>query len=79
MMGQDHKDPHRHIAPNFTPKALSTYTSLKQIIILGHINKWEWLSKKPIALRILARDMNLETSQTVFLGSYLCCARGLGI
>jgi cytochrome P450 family 710 subfamily A protein len=72
MMGQDHKDLRRRIAPNFTPKALSTYTSLQQIIILDHIRKWERLSKKkPIALRILARDMNLETSQTVFVGPYL--------
>uniref|UniRef100_A0A2N9EFI6 C-22 sterol desaturase n=1 Tax=Fagus sylvatica TaxID=28930 RepID=A0A2N9EFI6_FAGSY len=68
MMGQDHKDLRRRIAP----KALSTYTSLQQIIILDHIRKWERLSeKKPIALRILARDMNLETSQTVFVGPYL--------
>ena len=68
MMGQDHKDLRRWIAP----KALSTYTSLQQIIILDHIRKWERLSKKkPIALRILARDMNLETSQTVFVGPYL--------
>ncbi|KAF5475159.1 hypothetical protein F2P56_006994 [Juglans regia] len=75
MMGQDHKDLRRRIAPNFTPKALSTYTSLQQIIILDHLKKWVRLSSqsvmKPIALRNLARDMNLETSQTVFVGPYL--------
>ncbi|KAF8030938.1 hypothetical protein BT93_D0203 [Corymbia citriodora subsp. variegata] len=80
MMGQDHKDIRRRIAPNFTPKALSTYTSLQQIIILKHLKRWVDLSSPPaaagepskaIALRLLARDMNLETSQTVFAGPYL--------
>lgn len=77
MMGQDHKDLRRRIAPNFTPKALSTYTPLQQIIILKHLKRWVDLSSPPaaageqpkaIALRLLARDMNLETSQTVFAG-----------
>ena len=74
MTGQDHKDLRRRIAPNFTPKALSTYTALQQIIILDHFKKWERLSSsssEPISLRLLARDMNLETSQTVFVGPYL--------
>ncbi|XP_010052069.2 cytochrome P450 710A1 isoform X1 [Eucalyptus grandis] len=80
MMGQDHKDLRRRIAPNFTPRALSTYTSLQQIIILKHLKRWVHLSSPPaaagetpkaIALRLLARDMNLETSQTVFAGPYL--------
>ncbi|KAF3449919.1 hypothetical protein FNV43_RR05998 [Rhamnella rubrinervis] len=74
MMGQEHKDLRRRIAPNFTPRALATYTSLQQITILDHLKKWERLSsdsREPIALRILARDMNLETSQTVFVGPYL--------
>ncbi|KAK8692508.1 hypothetical protein V6N13_075967 [Hibiscus sabdariffa] len=75
MFGQDHKDLRRQIAPNFTPKALSTYTALQQIIILEHLKSWERLSSespgKPISLRLLARDMNLETSQTVFVGRYL--------
>lgn len=75
MFGQDHKDLRRRIAPNFTPRALSTYNSLQQIIILKHLKQWEKLCsqdpKKPIALRLLVRDMNLETSQTVFVGPYL--------
>jgi cytochrome P450 family 710 subfamily A protein len=75
MMGQHHKDLRRRIAPNFTPRALSTYTSLQQIIILRHLIHWERLASQrkhePIALRFLARDMNLETSQTVFVGPYL--------
>jgi cytochrome P450 family 710 subfamily A protein len=40
MVGEEHKNLRRRIAPNFTPKALSTYTSLQQIIILKHLNSW---------------------------------------
>lgn len=75
MMGQQHKDLRRRIAPNFTPRALATYTSLQQIIILHHLRQWEQLSSasrgEPLPLRLLARDLNLETSQTVFVGPYL--------
>ncbi|KAG8490739.1 hypothetical protein CXB51_013987 [Gossypium anomalum] len=76
MFGQDHKDLRRHIAPNFTPKALSTYTQLQQLIILEHLKSWERLwstvsPAEPIPLRLLVRDLNLETSQTVFVGKYL--------
>lgn len=73
MMGQDHKNLRRRIAPNFTPKALSTYTSLQQIIILKHLKSWaeHAHNHRAIPLRVLARDMNLETSQTVFVGPYL--------
>ncbi|KAF5195361.1 Cytochrome p450 [Thalictrum thalictroides] len=73
MTGQEHKDLRRSIAPNFTPKALSTYIALQQIIMLRHLKKWESLSSQniPIELRFLCRDMNLDTSQTVFVGPYL--------
>ncbi|KAI7738100.1 hypothetical protein M8C21_013984, partial [Ambrosia artemisiifolia] len=74
MMGQQHKDLRRRIAPNFTPKALSTYTELQQHIILKHLKSWLDLpnsSTKPFPLRLLCRDMNLETSQNVFVGPYL--------
>ncbi|XWS15959.1 hypothetical protein CRYUN_Cryun34aG0046400 [Craigia yunnanensis] len=72
MFGQDHKELRRQIAPNFTPKALSTYTAFQQFIILKHLKSWERLSSEspaePISLRLLVRDLNLETSQTVFVG-----------
>ncbi|XP_022926155.1 cytochrome P450 710A11-like [Cucurbita moschata] len=75
MLGQKHKDLRRRIAPNFTPKALTTYTALQQIIILKHLKLWDQKSSesspKPIPLRFLARDLNLETSQMVFVGPYL--------
>ncbi|GMH27693.1 hypothetical protein Nepgr_029536 [Nepenthes gracilis] len=74
MMGQDHKDLRHRIASNFTPKALSTYIAIQQRVILKHLISWERLASsesKPIALRFLVRNMNLETSQTVFAGPYL--------
>jgi cytochrome P450 family 710 subfamily A protein len=73
MVGEDHKILRRRIAPNFTPKALSTYTSLQQIIILKHLKSWVENAHTcdSIPIRGLARDMNLETSQTVFMGPYL--------
>ncbi|KAL5997547.1 hypothetical protein ACLOJK_008477 [Asimina triloba] len=77
MFGQEHKEVRRRIAPNFTVKALSTYISLQQRIIVEHLKAWEQLSSSrgpmttPIALRLLCRDLNLETSQTVFAGPYL--------
>nr|GMD86598.1 sterol 22-desaturase [Ipomoea batatas] len=75
MFGQEHKDLRRRIAPNFTPKALATYTEIQQRIIIKHLACWLKRSSdspsEPIPLRILCRDMNLETSQTVFAGPYL--------
>ncbi|CAG7907862.1 unnamed protein product, partial [Brassica rapa] len=41
MFGDDHKSVRRQIAPNFTPKALSTYSELMQVIILRHLRLWE--------------------------------------
>lgn len=73
MMGQDHKDLRRRIAPNFTPRALSTYTHLQQAIILKHLKSWLSIGNesKSLPIRIMCRDMNLETSQKVFVGPYL--------
>ncbi|CAF1867157.1 unnamed protein product [Brassica napus] len=71
MFGDDHKSVRRQIAPNFTPKALSTYSELMQVIILRHLRLWEESCNGPMSLRNLVRDLNLETSQTVFVGPYL--------
>lgn len=73
MFGQEHKNLRRQISPNFTPKALATYISIQQGVILNHLKSWLQLSGKSrsISLRILCRDLNLETSQTVFVGPYL--------
>ncbi|KAL1211196.1 Cytochrome [Cardamine amara subsp. amara] len=74
MFGEEHKSVRRHLAPNFTPKALSTYSTLQQLVILRHLRRWvECFSdgSNPVSLRELIRDLNLETSQTVFVGPYL--------
>ncbi|XP_006645627.1 cytochrome P450 710A1-like [Oryza brachyantha] len=75
MFGEDHKDLRRRIAPNFTPRALSTYAAIQQRVILSHLRRW--LDRcaanggKAEPIRVPCRDMNLETSQTVFAGPYL--------
>ncbi|XP_008783936.2 cytochrome P450 710A11-like [Phoenix dactylifera] len=73
MFEQRHKDLRRRIAPNFTPRALSIYLAIQQRVILSHLRRWLELSSpsKPLRLRLLCRDLNLETSQTVFAGPYL--------
>ncbi|KAK9714435.1 hypothetical protein RND81_06G094100 [Saponaria officinalis] len=72
LFGQEHKDLRRRMAPNFTPKALATYIHIQQTVILKHLERWLEISRgKPVTLRLLARDMNLETSQNVFVGPYL--------
>jgi sterol 22-desaturase len=77
MFGEDHKDLRRRIAPNFSPRALATYTAIQQRVILAHLRRWlEHPSsargeKAAFPIRVPCRDMNLETSQTVFAGPYL--------
>jgi len=75
MFGEDHKDLRRRIAPNFTPRALSTYAAIQQRVILAHLGRWLGQSGGGEAtatpIRVPCRDMNLETSQTVFVGPYL--------
>ncbi|CAK9133944.1 unnamed protein product [Ilex paraguariensis] len=76
LVGQEHKDLRRRVIPNFTPRPLSTYISIQQINILKHLKSWVHLQSsrtptKPIPLRSLVPDMNLEISQAVFVGPYL--------
>ncbi|VVB02055.1 unnamed protein product [Arabis nemorensis] len=74
MFGEDHKSVRRHLAPNFTPKAFSTYSVLQQLVILRHLRRWDESFSgvsRPVSLRNLVRELNLETSQTVFVGPYL--------
>ncbi|KAM0909166.1 hypothetical protein ACQ4PT_014983 [Festuca glaucescens] len=76
--GDEHKEVRRRIAPNFTVHALSTYATIQQRVILAHLRRWLDQSESAAAgkatampLRVPIRDMNLETSQTVFVGPYL--------
>ncbi|PKU82324.1 cytochrome P450 710A11 isoform X2 [Dendrobium catenatum] len=73
LFDQQHKDLRRRITPNFAPRALSTYLLIQQKVILRHLKNWIDLAstQNAIPLRLLCRDLNLETSQTVFVGPYL--------
>lgn len=74
MFGEEHKDLRRRLAPLFTLKALGVYISIQEKTMREHIAKWVEISKHtkdPIRMRLLCRDMNLETSQNVFVGPYL--------
>ncbi|KAL6658225.1 hypothetical protein ACP70R_003811 [Stipagrostis hirtigluma subsp. patula] len=76
MFGEEHKDMRRRIAPNFTPRALSTYAAIQQRVILAHLRRWLHRSaadggRAAFPILLPCRDMNLDTSQTVFVGPYL--------
>ncbi|XP_010513269.1 PREDICTED: cytochrome P450 710A3-like [Camelina sativa] len=74
MFGEDHKSVRRLVAPNFTRKPLSVYSSLEQKVILRHLRQWEVKisrESRPVSMRQLIRELNLETSQTIFVGPYL--------
>ncbi|XP_020523479.1 cytochrome P450 710A1 isoform X2 [Amborella trichopoda] len=76
MLDHAHKDLRRRLAPNFTPRALATYLPLQSRVIVSHLVAWGHLANAgnaplPIPLRLLSRDLSLETSQTVFVGPYL--------
>jgi len=62
MSGEAHRELRRRIAPNFTPRALSTYAAIQQRVILAHLRRWldrSAAEAKPVALRAPCRDMNL--------------------
>ncbi|KAJ7538502.1 hypothetical protein O6H91_11G051300 [Diphasiastrum complanatum] len=73
MFGEAHKDLRRRLAPLFTLKALGVYVSIQENTIRKHIIRWLEMAKnpEPVQLRLLCREMNLETSQNVFVGPYL--------
>ncbi|KAI5080721.1 hypothetical protein GOP47_0003904, partial [Adiantum capillus-veneris] len=74
MLGEAHKNLRRRLAPLFTHKALETYIMIQERTIRAHIERWlafSGSSSMPLTLRILCRDLNLETSQNVFAGPYL--------
>lgn len=75
MFGEEHKDLRRRLAPLFTTKSLGVYISIQEKTQKEHIAKWMAIAKDlgddPIRVRMLCRNMNLETSQNVFVGPYL--------
>ncbi|TVU22845.1 hypothetical protein EJB05_32565, partial [Eragrostis curvula] len=78
LFGDEHKDLRRRMAPNFTPRALSTYVAIQQRVIVAHIRRWldrqsdvDGGERRAFQIRDPCRYMNLETSQTVFVGPYM--------
>ncbi|KAG6546565.1 hypothetical protein Mapa_012114 [Marchantia paleacea] len=74
MLGEEHRDLRKRLGPIFTYKALALYVSIQDSLIRKHITQWIKLfeiRKEPLRMRFLLRDMNLETSQTSFVGTYL--------
>jgi cytochrome P450 family 710 subfamily A protein len=70
MQGEKHKELRKRLLPLFTKKALGLYVRLQEKAIREHFDKWIKM-KGPIEMRPLVRDLNVETSQTVFVGPYL--------
>lgn len=71
MNGADHKVLRKSFLNLFTRRALSTYLSVQENLIKQHIAEWVQDGKRDTEMRLLARDLNLMTSQTVFVGPYL--------
>ena len=71
MNGPDHKVLRKSFLNLFTHRALGIYLSIQERLIRQHITQWVKEGKKDVEMRFLARDLNLMTSQTVFVGPYL--------
>jgi len=70
LQGEKHKELRKRILPLFTKKALSVYVSLQDKAIRQHMEEW-LKAPNPTEMRLVLRDLNLYTSQSVFLGPYL--------
>jgi len=73
LQGDVHKKLRKQLLVLFTKKALGKYLSIQETAIRRYINDWFELPKKEgtITMRPLIRELNLETSQKVFVGPYL--------
>jgi len=73
LQGDVHKKLRKQLLSLFTKKALAKYVSLQEDRIRTHMKQWLKDCEKngTITLRPLIRELNLETSQKVFVGPYL--------
>lgn len=74
MQGEAHKTLRQQVLYLFTKKALAKYVSVQEECIRRAFDNWFIEAKKSggkVEMRPLIRDLNLETSQTVFVGPYL--------
>jgi cytochrome P450 family 710 subfamily A protein len=70
MQGPGHKELRKRLLPLFTKKALGVYLNIQEKAIREHLANWVKVSE-PQKMRDLCRDLNVDTSQSVFIGPYL--------
>lgn len=74
MQGDVHKSLRQQVLYLFTKKALGKYTIVQEACIRKALDQWFAQAEQNngrIEVRPLVRDLNLETSQKVFVGPYL--------
>jgi len=72
LHGPKHQALRKSLLPLFTKKALALYLEVQQVKIHEHLESWvSHTADGAKMIRICARDMNIETSQQVFVGTYL--------
>ena len=70
--GPKHKALRASFLPLFGRKALGVYLQFQEHLIRTHIDKWlRATAGAAVEVRELCRELNQETSQTVFVGPYL--------
>lgn len=67
MHGEDHKQLRTTLLKIFHKSAMYRYLDLQRKTIIKHISEWVG---NPVIVADVARDLNVETSLLVFIGSY---------
>lgn len=73
MNGPTHKALRKQILPLFTRRALGVYMKLQEETMRQHMEKWlqKCARESELEMRLLIRDLNIETSFDVFIGPYI--------
>ena len=70
MHGPEHKALRNSFLSLFSQMALGQYLTIQERIVRSHLKTWLQF-KNPTEIRTYIRDLNTETSQSVFLGPYI--------
>eukprot|EP01012_Entosiphon_sulcatum_P012544 TRINITY_DN1787_c0_g1_i1.p1 TRINITY_DN1787_c0_g1~~TRINITY_DN1787_c0_g1_i1.p1 ORF type:complete len:509 (+),score=61.40 TRINITY_DN1787_c0_g1_i1:22-1527(+) len=70
LHGAKHKELRASFLGLFTSKALGIYLKIQERCIRKHMEIW-LKESQPLEMRNRVRDLNLETSQSVFVGQYI--------
>lgn len=70
LHGQEHKELRNSFLSLFGRTAMGRYVTMQEEKVRAHLGKWQALAE-PTEMRAFMRDLNLETSQYVFLGRYV--------